>query len=193
MSRFQKLSHVLWRCQYHLVWTPKYRYRILTGPLNKEVHNCVNIFASQLGCGIVDLNIKADHIHLIINVPPKASISQLMGTLKGRTATRVFKQFQYLKKSLIGEIIFGPKGIVWIPTGQILRQPESTFSIKKGKIQSKNREVFDSNHPKEITLPYLLRRQGIIAPFQGAQAKPGPLGLDALLLSIVSHLLLLCW
>ena len=63
MSRFHKLSHVLWRCQYHLVWTPKYRYRILTGPLNKEVHNCVNIFASQLGCEIVDLNIKTDHIH----------------------------------------------------------------------------------------------------------------------------------
>ena len=98
MSRFKKLSHVLWRCQYHLVWTPKYRYRVLTGPLNKEVHNCVNIFADQLGCEIVDLNIKADHIHLIINVPPKVSISQLMGTLKGRTAIRVFKQFPYLKK-----------------------------------------------------------------------------------------------
>lgn len=98
MSRFQKLSHVLWHCQYHLVWTPKYRYRTLTGPINKEAHNCVNIFSDQLGCEIVELNIKADHIHLITNVPPKVSISQLMGTLKGRTAIRVFKQFPHLKK-----------------------------------------------------------------------------------------------
>tara|TARA_B100001971_G_C17958041_1_gene415955 strand:+ start:260 stop:598 length:339 start_codon:yes stop_codon:yes gene_type:complete len=66
--------------------------------LNKEVHNCLNIFASQLGSEIVDLNIKTDHIHLIINVPPKVSISQMMGTLKGRTAIRVFKQYPYLKK-----------------------------------------------------------------------------------------------
>jgi len=71
---------------------------VLTGPLNKEVHNCVNIFSDQLGCEIVALNIKADHIHLITNVAPKVSISQLMGTLKGRTAIRVFKQFPYLKK-----------------------------------------------------------------------------------------------
>ncbi len=80
MSRVQKLSHVRWHCQYHLVWTPKYRYRVLTGPLHKEMRNRINIFFDQLGCEIVTLNIKADHIHLITNVPPKASISQLMGT-----------------------------------------------------------------------------------------------------------------
>ena len=79
-------------------WIAKYRYHTLTGPINKEVHNCVTIFSDQLGCEIVELNIKADHIHLIPNVPPKVSISQLMGTLKGRTAIRVFKQFPHLKK-----------------------------------------------------------------------------------------------
>ena len=98
MSRFEKLSHVLWRCQYHIVWTPKYRYRILKGALNKEINNCIHLFSGQLGCKVIELNIKADHIHLIIKVPPKVSISQLMGTLKGRTAIRVFKQFPYLKK-----------------------------------------------------------------------------------------------
>ena len=98
MSRFQKLSHVLWHCQYHLVWTPKYRYRVLSGPVHNEVHNCINIFADHLGCQIVELSIKPDHIHSIINVPPKVSISQLMGTMKGRTAIRVLKQFPQLKQ-----------------------------------------------------------------------------------------------
>jgi putative transposase len=101
MSRFKKLSHVLWRCQYHLVWTPKYRYRILTGPLNKEVHNCVNIFASQLGCGIVDLNIKADHIHLIINVPPKVSKRENSDT--GFQAISISQEKALLGKSFLGQ------------------------------------------------------------------------------------------
>ena len=98
MSRFQKLSHVLWHCQYHIVWTPKYRLRVLKDRVSREVHNCINIFSGKLGCEIVDLNIQSDHIHIIVNVPPKVSISQLLGTVKGRTAIRVFKQFPYLKQ-----------------------------------------------------------------------------------------------
>ena len=118
MSRFQKLSHVLWRCQYPLVWTAKYHYQVLSVALNKTVHNCVNIFADQLGSEIVELNTKADHIHLIINVPPKISISQLMGTLKGRTTISIFKQYPYLKKKPYWGNHFWAKGyIVFIPLG----------------------------------------------------------------------------
>lgn len=108
MSRFQKASHVLWHCQYHLVWVPKYRYRVLTGEVSREVHTCLHMFTGQLACEIVELNIQADHVHLIVNVPPKVSISQLMGTLKGRTAIRVFKQFPYSEKeTLLGESFLG--------------------------------------------------------------------------------------
>jgi putative transposase len=74
--------------QYHVVWTPKYRYPVLSGPLKKEVHHGVNIFSDQLGGEIGALNIKADHIHVITTVAPKLSTSALMGTLKARTATR---------------------------------------------------------------------------------------------------------
>jgi len=95
MSRFKKLSHVIWHCQYHIVWTPKYRFRVLTGQVGQEVNNCINIFSGRLGCEIKDLNIQGDHVHMIIDVPPKVSISELLGALKGRTAIRVFKQFPY--------------------------------------------------------------------------------------------------
>lgn len=98
MSRFKMLSHVLWHCKYHIVWVPKYRYRVLKGPISKEVYTCIQSFASQLQCEIEELNVQADHIHLLIMVPPKVSISKLLGTLKGRTAIRIFKQFPYLKK-----------------------------------------------------------------------------------------------
>ena len=56
MSRFRKLSHTIWHCQYHLVWVPKYRYRILTGLVGQEVERCIRAFAERLGAEIVELN-----------------------------------------------------------------------------------------------------------------------------------------
>jgi len=97
MSRFKKLSHVIWHCQYHIVWVPKYRFRVLSSEVGYEANNCIQVFSGHLGCEVVELNIQEDHIHLIIMVPPKVSISKLMGTLKGRTAIRVFSKFPYLK------------------------------------------------------------------------------------------------
>ncbi len=97
MSRFRKLTHAIWHCQYHMVWSPKYRYRVLQGAVRQEVYNCIQIFLGQNECEAVELNVQPDHVHLIAFVPPKVSISNLMGIVKGRTAIRVFKQFPYLK------------------------------------------------------------------------------------------------
>ena len=97
MSRFRKLSHVIWHCQYHIVWVPKYRYRILKGAVGQEVYTCIQVFSGYLGCEVVELNVQSDHVHLITMVPPKVSISNLLGSLKGRTAIRIFKQFPTLK------------------------------------------------------------------------------------------------
>ncbi len=93
MSRFDKLSHVLWHCQYHIVWVPKYRYRILTGDVGNEVFNCIQIYSKRLSCEVIELNVQPEHVHLLIKVPPKQSISDLMGALKGRSAIKIFKQF----------------------------------------------------------------------------------------------------
>ncbi len=98
MSRFRKLSHAIWHCQYHIVWVPKYRYRILTGEVASEVNTCIRVFSGRLGCEVVELNVQEDHVHLLTMVPPKVSISDLMGTIKGRTAIRVFQKFRRLKE-----------------------------------------------------------------------------------------------
>ena len=97
MSRFQKLSHTIWHCKYHLVWVPKYRFRILKGMLKEHVEECVRGFCEQNRCVILELNVQEDHVHLLAMVPPKISISALMGILKGRTAIRIFNQFRGLK------------------------------------------------------------------------------------------------
>jgi len=97
MSRFQKLSQTISCCQYHIVWVPKYRFRILSGEVAMEVANCIRAFSEQKGCKIVELNVQIDHVHLLVNVPPKISISDFMGIIKGRTAIRVFNKFKRLK------------------------------------------------------------------------------------------------
>ncbi len=97
MSRFRKLSHTIWHCQYHIVWTPKYRFRILEGEVAQEVSRCVRSFSSQKQCEVVELNVQKDHIHLIVMIPPKLSVSDYMGITKGRTAIRVFNKFPILK------------------------------------------------------------------------------------------------
>ena len=98
MSRFQKLSHVIWHCQYHIVWVPKYRYKVLKGKIGEEVRKTIIVQSERLGCEIVELNVQVDHVHLLIKVPPKVSISALMGVMKGKSAIRVFSKFPELKK-----------------------------------------------------------------------------------------------
>ena len=98
MSRFQKLSHVIWHCQYPIVWVPKYRYKVLKGKIGEEVKKTIIVQSERLGCEIVELNVQVDHVHLLIKVPPKVSISALMGVMKGKSAIRVFSKFPELKQ-----------------------------------------------------------------------------------------------
>ena len=98
MSRFRKLTHAIWHCQYHIVWVPKYRYRILTGSLAYEVEQCVRSFSSQKSSEVLELSVQVDHVHVVCMIPPKLSISDYVGIVKGRTAIRVLKKFPDLKK-----------------------------------------------------------------------------------------------
>lgn len=82
MSRFQKASHVLWCYQYHIVWTPKYQFRILRNNVGKEVYKQIRISSEQLGIEVVELNVQIDHVHLLVKVPPRLSISHVIGHLK---------------------------------------------------------------------------------------------------------------
>ena len=98
MSRFRKLSHAIWHCQYHIVWVPKYRYRILRGAVREAVREGVQAICGYAGCEIVELNVQADHVHMIAMVPPKVAISELMGRVKGQSSIKIFKQFRDLRE-----------------------------------------------------------------------------------------------
>lgn len=110
MSRYEQASHVFWRCQYHIVWTPKYRFRILKGNVGKEVYRCIQVYCHQMGCIVMELNVQVDHVHLVVKVPPKISISNLMGALKGKIALKIFSKFPYLRKNKLWGNHFWQRG-----------------------------------------------------------------------------------
>ena len=98
MSRFRKLSQTIWHCQYHIVWVPKYRFRILQGGIANDVECCIRAFSERLSCEIIEMNVQIDHVHLLAMVPPKVSISEFVGTVKGRTAIKILNKYKRLRQ-----------------------------------------------------------------------------------------------
>ncbi|MEJ2068381.1 MAG: IS200/IS605 family transposase [Deltaproteobacteria bacterium] len=98
MSRFRRLSHTIWHCQYHIIWVPKYRFRILVGAVKEAVEGGIQAICGFAGCEVVELSVQRDHVHLVLMIPPKVSVSNLVGRLKGQTSMKVFNQFRHLKK-----------------------------------------------------------------------------------------------
>ena len=98
VSRFRKLSHTIWHCQYHVAWVPKYRFQILQGTVKEAAEAGIQAICGYAGCEVVELNVRSDHVHLVVMVPPKLSIFELLGRLKGQTSMKLFKQFRNLKK-----------------------------------------------------------------------------------------------
>ena len=98
MSKYKKLSHVIYKCDYHIVWVPKYRLRILKDSIKDLVEKDIRMLCEWKSCEVQELNVQEDHIHLLVSVPPKVSISKLMGILKGKIAIKMFKSYPKLKQ-----------------------------------------------------------------------------------------------
>lgn len=100
---FKKLSHSLYECKYHIVFCPKYRYRILTGDVASYVKQEIYRLCNQkTDVEVLEANVQADHVHLIMVIPPKYAVSQLMGYLKGKLALRVLSHYPHLRKRYWG-------------------------------------------------------------------------------------------
>ena len=98
MSKYRKLSHVIYKCDYHIVWVPKYRFRVLKGEIKTLLEADIRMLCEWKRCDIQEISIQEDHIHLVVSVPPKVSISELMGTLKGKLAIKLFKSYPKMKQ-----------------------------------------------------------------------------------------------
>jgi putative transposase len=96
MAKWKKAAHVVYQCSYHLVWTPKYRYRILQGEIKGFEEKKIRAICEWKHVEVLEMTIMPDHVHMVAIIPPKLAVSELMGILKGKTAIAVLQQ----KKSL---------------------------------------------------------------------------------------------
>lgn len=86
----KSLSHVTWKCQYHIVFIPKYRKKILYGQLRQDVREIIKTLCKYKDVEIIDGAVCVDHIHLSLAIPPKYSISNFMGYLKGKSTLMIY-------------------------------------------------------------------------------------------------------
>jgi|SRR5208283_61244 len=103
-SRFQKLSHTVYECKYHIVMCPKYRHRIFKDEIAEYAKQQLYSLCRQKDLvEVLELNILADHIHLVVSIPPKYSVSAIMGYLKGKLSIRLFQKYERLGKRYWGQ------------------------------------------------------------------------------------------
>jgi len=94
---YESLSHMKWRCQYHIILTPKYRRQIIYGKYKIEIGKILRMLCERNGIEIIEANACKDHIHMLVSIPPKMSVSRAMGILKGKSALMIFDRFANLK------------------------------------------------------------------------------------------------
>ena len=86
MERSESLNHTKWECKYHVVWIPKCRRKVLYGQLRKELGPVLRKLALHKEGEVVEGNLKVDHVHMVLSIPPKYSVSQVVGYVKGKSA-----------------------------------------------------------------------------------------------------------
>ena len=103
MTRFKKLSHTLYECKYHIVFCPKYRYAIFKDAVARYMQQQIYALCqAKEFVEVLELNVQPDHVHLVLSIPPKYAVSDLMGYLKGKLAIRLFRQYEKLGRKYWG-------------------------------------------------------------------------------------------
>ena len=93
----ESLSHTKWRCQYHIVFAPKYRRQIIYGKYKAEIGKILRTICERYGVEIIAAEACPDHIHMLVSIPPKMSVSRFVGILKGKSSLMIFDRFANLK------------------------------------------------------------------------------------------------
>lgn len=91
------LSHCTYECKYHIVFAPKFRRQVIYGKIKTEIGKILRQLCANKGIEILEANACKDHIHMLVIIPPKYSISQIMGYLKGKSSLMIFDRFANLK------------------------------------------------------------------------------------------------
>ncbi|MBZ0106370.1 MAG: IS200/IS605 family transposase [Sulfuricella denitrificans] len=103
MDDLASLSHSVWECKYHVVFIPKCRRRRLFGELRRDLGEVFRTLARQKECRIEEGHLMPDHVHMLISIPPKYAVSQIVGYIKGKSAIHVARTYGDRKRNFVGQ------------------------------------------------------------------------------------------
>ena len=103
MNNVASLNHSRWECKYHVVWIPKYRRKSLYGQLRKYLGQVLRELARARECEVLEGHMMADHVHMLISIPPKYSVSQVVGFIKGKSAIHVARNYLGRRRNFTGQ------------------------------------------------------------------------------------------
>ena len=103
MNNTGRLRHSVWECKYHLVWIPKCRRKVLYGQLRRELGEVFHELARQKECRIEEGHLLADHVHVLMSIPPKYAVAQVVGFVKGKSAIHIARSIGRRRRNFIGE------------------------------------------------------------------------------------------
>jgi putative transposase len=100
---FQALSHTTWECKYHIVFIPKYRRKALYAELRRHLGEVFHNLAGQRESKIEEGHLMPDHVHMLISIPPKYAVSQVVGFIKGKSAIHLARVYGERKRNFVGQ------------------------------------------------------------------------------------------
>lgn len=96
-------SHTLFHHRYHIVWTPKYRFKVLHGEVRLRVREIIRQVCSELGVTIVSGVLSSDHVHIFVEIPPHIAVSDFVRRVKGRSSRKIQQEFEHIRKRFWGQ------------------------------------------------------------------------------------------
>ena len=103
MKEYQSLAHTKWDCKYHVVFIPKKRKKAIFGVIRKHLGSVLHELANQKDCKILEGHLMSDHVHMSISIPPKYSVSNVVGYIKGKSAISIARRFMGKSRNFAGE------------------------------------------------------------------------------------------
>jgi len=103
MDEYESLNHTQWECKYHIVLIPKYRRKVLYGELRRRLGEVFRKLAEQKESRVEEGHLMPDHVHMLIAIPPKHSVAQIVGYIKGKSAIHIAREFGERKRNFVGQ------------------------------------------------------------------------------------------
>ena len=150
MNDDSSLSHTRWNCKCHIVFVPKYRRKVIYGKLRKDIGTIIRQLCAYKDVEIIEGHAMPDHIHILVKIPPKISVSSFMGYLKGKSSLMIFERFANLKYKFVKKV-FWTKGYY-----------VSTVGLDTKKVQEYIRD-----QEKEDLMTDTMSTKEYVDPFKG--------------------------